>query len=561
VPRRYFLDLLDDDVARAFDGTCARLTAAGVVLDDVVIPHASDIAAIYLQVALTEAAAFHARTLESRPDDYTPTVRVRLEAGRYVLAEDYLRALRGREVLRGGCRPRSTAVTVCCCPPWRCRRRRSAPPRSGRGGWLVRNVTTAHACSTSPGTRRSPFMRRDRYRAAYQRSSSARPRLRCCNWRFARSARARRAPGSVIPVVIRNIFHSWEHRLASVTKNRVVRPFEWGLDWLSLEGAGGLGGWGAGQSPDGSGPVDPAAHVERYVEEVMRDTEAFFTPPPTQDFVFTAGRSRAIEGRVGYVAQPSALTTPHEKTRSGRAGFERRARPTSNGRAPDRGRWCWCCRSGTPTPAGVGLSRMLARFGISALRLNLPYHDAMLAELKRADYRQRERVRTLQSCRQAVLDARRAIDWLAAQGFERIGILGTSLGSCLSLLTAAHDPRLRVAALNHVSPWFADVVWRGLSTRHVREGLEGHVDLEQLRRIWMPISPMAHLDAMRRTRSLLVYARYDLTFPWICRAAPERLPPSIPHESYACPAGTTAPGWPPSVPRRLRSDPVFEENL
>ena len=101
VPRRYFLDLLDDEVARAFDGTCARLTAAGVVLDDVVIPHASDIAAIYLQVALTEAAAFHARTLECRPDDYTPTVRVRLEAGRYVLAEDYLRALRGREVLRG----------------------------------------------------------------------------------------------------------------------------------------------------------------------------------------------------------------------------------------------------------------------------------------------------------------------------------------------------------------------------------------------------------------------------------------------------------------------------
>ena len=59
------------------------------------------------------------------------------------------------------------------------------------------------------------------------------------------------------------------------------------------------------------------------------------------------------------------------------------------------------------------------------------------------------------------------------QGFERIGILGTSLGSCLSMLTAAHEPHIRAQALNHVSPWFADVVWRGLSTRHVREGLEG----------------------------------------------------------------------------------------
>jgi aspartyl-tRNA(Asn)/glutamyl-tRNA(Gln) amidotransferase subunit A len=100
VPRRYFFDLLDSDVARAFELTCARLTDAGVVLDEVAIPHASEIPAIYLHVALTEAAAFHAKTLDSRPGDYTPTVRVRLEAGRYVLAEDYLRALRGRDVLR-----------------------------------------------------------------------------------------------------------------------------------------------------------------------------------------------------------------------------------------------------------------------------------------------------------------------------------------------------------------------------------------------------------------------------------------------------------------------------
>ena len=54
-----------------------------------------------------------------------------------------------------------------------------------------------------------------------------------------------------------------------------------------------------------------------------------------------------------------------------------------------------------------------------------------------------------------------------------IGILGTSLGSCLSLLTAAHEPLIRAQALNHISPYFADVVWRGLSTTHVRAGLEG----------------------------------------------------------------------------------------
>ncbi len=87
----------------------------------------------------------------------------------------------------------------------------------------------------------------------------------------------------------------------------------------------------------------------------------------------------------------------------------------------------------------------------------------------------------VQVCRQAVLDARRAIAWLAAQGLRRIGILGTSLGSCLALLTTAHEPLIHAEALNHISPYFADVVWRGLSTRHVREGLDGHIELDLLR--------------------------------------------------------------------------------
>jgi hypothetical protein len=163
----------------------------------------------------------------------------------------------------------------------------------------------------------------------------------------------------------------------------------------------------------------------------------------------------------------------------------------------------------------VGLCRLLNRFKISALRLSLPYHDRrMPPELQRADYIVSANVgRTAQVCRQAVLDARRGVEWLAQSGYESIGILGTSLGSCLAMLTAAHEPKIRAAALNHISPYFADVVWSGLSTNHVRQGLDGHIDLSRLRRIWMPISPFPYLDRLRGKRVLLVYARYDLTFP------------------------------------------------
>ncbi len=302
--------------------------------------------------------------------------------------------------------------------------------------------------------------------------------------------------------MLERLFHAWEHRLASSTKDRVVRGFEWGLDWLP---------------PAVAGAAADAETVERWVDDVMHDTAAFFHAPATGDYSFEeAPPERRRKGEAGTLRFPSAFCTPHPENNTALARWFPAAGERVDGRAVNRGRAVVVLPQWNSDADGhIGLSRVLARFGISALRLSLPYHDArMPPELTRADYIVSSNiVRTLQVCRQAVLDARRAVGWLSAQGFERIGILGTSLGSCLSLLTAAHEPLIRAQALNHVSPWFADVVWRGLSTRHVREGLDGAVDLDQLRRLWRPISPWSYLERVRGTRTLLVYARYDLTFP------------------------------------------------
>jgi hypothetical protein len=47
----------------------------------------------------------------------------------------------------------------------------------------------------------------------------------------------------------------------------------------------------------------------------------------------------------------------------------------------------------------------------------------------------------------------------------------------------------------------------------VREGLAGHVDVDQLRHLWRPISPWSFLDRLDGKQTLMVYAKYDLTFP------------------------------------------------
>ena len=313
------------------------------------------------------------------------------------------------------------------------------------------------------------------------------------------------------------IFHAWERRLASAATDRVVRPFDWGVDWIPHNGHD-LVDANREDRRDTDRTTDPAARVGNWVADVMADTDAFFTPEPTSDYAVQA----APDGDL--VTFPSAVTTPHARNNTvycrhfparWAARRSTATAPTTATGARHRAAVLVLPQWNAGPGEHVGLCRLLAWHGMSALRLSLPYHDQrMPLELHRADYIVSANIaRTLQVCRQAVLDARRAVAWLVREGYDRIGILGTSLGSCLALLTTAHEPLIRAQALNHISPYFADVVWRGLSTRHVREGLEGHIELDLLRALWKPISPRWYLDRLRDRQTLLVYARYDLTFP------------------------------------------------
>jgi len=309
--------------------------------------------------------------------------------------------------------------------------------------------------------------------------------------------------------------YDWETRLTSVDNNRVVRPLDWGVEWTRDWPC--RNGYAAGHVPS-----DGEHFFAQFNRRILAASDEFFSYRRPADFRIEHDEVKVFSTRA--VPDPKL----EEKVRGTTADFLRFTSPVQtpfpeNNRVNAR----WFRARGkravvllphwnSDAIAYGSLCRVLNLLGISVLRLSMPYHDArMPAEIQRADYAVSANIgRTLDACRQGVIDVRCCLDWLESQGYNRLGIVGTSLGSCYAFLAAAHEPRIRVAAFNHASTYFADVVWHGQSTRHIRRGLETQIDLERLRGLWSAVSPMSYFPQFARwpKKSLVIYAGYDLTF-------------------------------------------------
>jgi hypothetical protein len=283
--------------------------------------------------------------------------------------------------------------------------------------------------------------------------------------------------------------HAWENELAFRSTDRVVRAFDWGLEWTR--------GW-----PVSSDASDPIERLRELNRKAIENSGEFFSYVPPRDFRFQNGGLRFT----------SAVETPYPSNNEVHARFFPAGKRWARGKKAVVVLPHW---NSNPTQH-VALCRGIAELGISALRISLPYHDArMPGELTRADYSVSSNIgRTIDATRQAVIDVRSCYDWLEQEGYTDLGIVGTSLGSCYAFLASAHDERIRTNVFNHCSTYFADVVWTGLSTRHIRQSLEGEVDLDTLRSAWDCISPIHYFDGFgaARKKSFFLYAIYDTTF-------------------------------------------------
>jgi dienelactone hydrolase len=318
--------------------------------------------------------------------------------------------------------------------------------------------------------------------------------------------------------------YDWEHRLTSVDNNRVVRPLDWGVefarDWPCRNG------FRPGQMP-GEAQDNPEKFILDYNRRIVAASDEFYSYARPTDFrletrevqVFSTREvpdlklAAKVKGTFGeFLRFTSPVRTPYPENNLVNARWFPVAAKSGKGRRAVILLPHW----NADAVSYVALCKLLNRLGIAVLRLSMPYHDIrMPAEISRADYAVSANIgRTLDAVRQGVTDIRSCIDWLETQGYDQFGIVGTSLGSCYAFIAAAHEPRLSVAAFNHASTYVADVVWHGQSTRHIRQGIEQQIDLDRLRKAWLAVSPMSYFKQFARwpRKSLIVYAKYDLTF-------------------------------------------------
>ena len=285
-----------------------------------------------------------------------------------------------------------------------------------------------------------------------------------------------------------------ESRLCFRATNRIVRPFEWGLEWTRE--------WPTTRVYPKNGH-DPESYIRLLNDAGIENSDAFFEYQPPSDF--------RLDGNI--LRFTSAVHTPFPENNLVHGQWF----PATENPGAKRVAAIVLPHWNASREQHNALCKGMARLGISTLRISLPYHDfRMPRELERADYAVSANIgRTIDATRQAVIDVRSCADWLESQGYSRIGLVGTSLGSCYAYLASAHDDRFEVNVYNHCSTYFADVVWIGLSTQHIRQGLETAIDLDRLRQSWRVISPPSYSDkyAEKRKRSLFIYARYDTTFP------------------------------------------------
>jgi Prolyl oligopeptidase family len=274
----------------------------------------------------------------------------------------------------------------------------------------------------------------------------------------------------------------YEHMRWAQEPNRRTLPFTWGLEHI--------GG--------SANEADPRAFLDRFVEGTLARSDEWFATGPAEDYF--------LDGNVLTFSSAIASPWPENNRVYGQLFPVRQSGPAVVVLAQWNARW----------EEQQDVCRWLNRLGVTAIKMSLPYHDRRAVPgHPRGDHLVGPNIGlTMQANRQAVLDVRRTLRWLGERGYDKLGILGTSIGSSIAFITMCHEPALGAGAFLHAATYFGDVVSNGLTTMNVWESLQTKVSKEELHHYWAPISPYPYLSKLHGSgkKILAITARYDPTF-------------------------------------------------
>lgn len=220
------------------------------------------------------------------------------------------------------------------------------------------------------------------------------------------------------------------------------------------------------------------------------------------------------EVEVRVIRFPSPVTSPHSQNNTVHCEY---FRPTKPGKYPavivldilqgnalvSRGEAVW-----------------LASNGIAALTVTMPYYGERRPD-EAITGKQRmlspDVNKSVDNVCQTVLDCRRAAAWLAAQpevDAEKLGILGTSLGSFVGGVVAAVDPTIKTGCLLLGGGGLVDVFWDHPQAGLIARGLQVvGITKEQLKAKLAVVDPLTYADRLKEKKLLLIAASRDDVVP------------------------------------------------
>lgn len=289
------------------------------------------------------------------------------------------------------------------------------------------------------------------------------------------------------------IFRSWIEKkeaegvsIYARIKEKNQLPFGWGLDHLGIH----------------QDSRDPKNCLREYVRRNLETSAAYFVP---QKMPFSSYRLAGNE-----LSFPSPIQSFDKNNNTAYGHYFPSTDPeniiivvphwNADGTKYDR------------------VCRLMGKMNFASVRFVLPYHE------KRDPEGDRDSTAmvsaniglTLQAMQQSVQDIISIVNWLENKGYKRIGIMGSSIGSCVAFLAACHDSRINGFFANLMSSYFGDVVWTGDSTKHIRNALDSKLTREELREFWLLNSPIAFVQKLKvynpQLQQFIVAGLYDTTF-------------------------------------------------